>query len=154
MLTRWQPFDWQTPLQLFQELREQMDRLSREWDPLFRSEKPWEQAVWTSAPKFHIRDYEDRISLMIEAPGLNEKDFELRATADGLTISGERKILAPEGYAAHRQERISTRFSRSFTFPCKVEVEKITAALKDGILTVDLPKAPEAKPRQIQIKVK
>ncbi len=53
----------------------------------------------------------------------------------------------------HRQERSPIRFSRSFTLPCKVDPDKSTAALKDGVLTVTLSKIPDEQPRQIAINV-
>ena len=68
-----------------------------------------------------------------------------------LTISGERKVEAPEGYSVHRQERGSVKFSRSFTFPCRIDTEKASATVKDGVLTIKLAKAAEAKPRKITV---
>ena len=71
----------------------------------------------------------------------------------GKVMTAERKLTAPEGYAPRRQERASFRFSRSVALPVKVDPEKVTAAVKDGVLTVTLSKAEEARPRQIQVKV-
>jgi HSP20 family protein len=85
-------------------------------------------------------------------PGMSEKDVELKIHQDVLTLAGERKNDAPEGYFTHRQERMPVRFSRSLAFPSKVDPEKATATLTDGILTVTLAKAAEAQPRQISIK--
>ena len=53
----------------------------------------------------------------------------------------------------HRQERTPIKFGRTFTLPCKIDPEKSSAVLKDGVLTVTLAKAPEAQPRQISVKV-
>jgi len=86
-------------------------------------------------------------------PGLGDKDVQLSVQKDVLTLSGERKFDAPEGYYMHRQERSPIRFSRSFTLPCKVDPDKSTAALKDGVLTVTLSKIPDEQPRQIAINV-
>ena len=69
-----------------------------------------------------------------------------------MTIKGERQDSAPEGYSVHRKERGAFRFTRSFALPAKVDVEKVQAVLKHGVLTVTLPKAKEAQPRQISVK--
>ena len=84
---------------------------------------------------------------------MTEKDIQLSIHQDVLTLSGERKQEVPQGYFVHRQERAPLKFARSFTLPCKVDPEKSTATLKDGVLTITLPKAPEAQPRQISVKV-
>jgi HSP20 family protein len=61
-------------------------------------------------------------------------------------------VAPPEGYSVHRQERTASRFSRSFTLPCAVNGDAISASLEHGVLTVTLPKAPESQPRQITVK--
>jgi HSP20 family protein len=71
---------------------------------------------------------------------------------DVITLSGERKPDAPEGYYAHRQERAPVKFARSFTLPCRVDPEKAGASLKDGVMTITLAKAADAQPRHISIK--
>jgi hypothetical protein len=70
--------------------------------------------------------------------------------SDGRALAFQ--VKAPEGYSAHRQERPAVRFSRSFALPCRVNPEKATAAVKNGILTVTLEKAADAMPRQIAVK--
>jgi len=61
-------------------------------------------------------------------------------------------VRAPEGYSAHRQERPSVNFSRSFTLPCRVNADRTIGSVKDGVLTITLEKAADAMPRQIAIK--
>ncbi|MCK6588252.1 MAG: Hsp20/alpha crystallin family protein, partial [Polyangiaceae bacterium] len=73
---------------------------------------------------------------------------------DVLTLKGERKSDAPQGYTAHRRERAPIQFARSFSLPCRVDLEKTSAVVKDGLLTVTMAKAPEAQPRQIQVQAK
>jgi HSP20 family protein len=68
-----------------------------------------------------------------------------------LTISGERKGPQKEGDQGFRKERFFGRFQRSLTFPSAVDIQKVKATYKDGILEVVLPKAEEAKPRQIEV---
>jgi HSP20 family protein len=69
-----------------------------------------------------------------------------------LTLEGEHKSDAPEGYSTHRQERGAYRFSRSFSLPFKADVEKCGATVKDGVLTVKVAKAKESQARQIEVR--
>jgi HSP20 family protein len=71
---------------------------------------------------------------------------------DVLTMSGERKHDAPQGWFVHRQERAPVKFSRSFSLPCKIDPEKSSATLKNGVLAITLAKVTEAQPRQIAVK--
>ena len=71
-----------------------------------------------------------------------------------LVISGERKSEKVEdGVEVHRQERFYGKFQRALTLPAPVAADKVRAAYKDGVLTVTLPKAEEAKPKQIDVSV-
>jgi HSP20 family protein len=103
-------------------------------------------------PLVSLHDEGEALALYAEVPGLSEKDIDLNLNQNVLSISGERKVEAPEGYSVHRRERGSVRFSRSFSLPCPIDPEKASATVKDGILTVRLEKAPEARPRQITVK--
>jgi HSP20 family protein len=103
-------------------------------------------------PRVSVWDAGQQLMVKADLPGVNEKDLQLQLTRDVLTISGERRVNIPEGYSVHRQERTPARFSRSFTLPCAVNGETINATLKDGVLTVTLPKAAESQPRQISVK--
>ena len=128
-----------------------MDELRRTVEQAYRDEEaPFQRvAGW---PRISMWDEGRSLVLKADVPGLVDKDVQLQLTQDVLTISGERKNDAPEGYSVHRQERQPTRFSRSFTLPYKVNGETIAATLENGVLTVTLPKAPESQPRQITVK--
>jgi HSP20 family protein len=106
----------------------------------------------SGALRARLRDAGSEYVVTAEVPGLGEKDVEVTLHQDVLTLRGERKADAPEGYRAHRQERASTRFSRSFALPVKVDAEKVTARVRNGLLTVTLPKVPESQPRQIAVR--
>src|SRR5438128_2099036 len=112
-----------------------MDELRRTVEQAYRGEAglPFEQnpAAW---PRVSVWDEGRSLVLKADVPGLVDKDLQLQLTQDVLTITGLRRSDAPEGYSAHRQERMPARFSRSFTLPVKVEPESITAVLKDGVL--------------------
>lgn len=87
-----------------------------------------------------------------ELPGLAHKDLDLQVTATTVTLRGERKAEAPQGYTVHRSERSGYRFARSFEVPSKIEPDKVEATLVNGVLTVTLPKAADAQPKQITVK--
>ena len=127
-----------------------MDEFRRNVEQAYRDSDTFsfEQA----GPRFAFWDEGKALVLKADVPGVAQKDLQLQLTQDVLTVSGERRSDAPEGYSTHRQERRPVRFSRSFTLPCKVDGETITAELKDGVLKVTLPKAPESQPRQISVK--
>ena len=87
-----------------------------------------------------------------DVPGLSEKDVQVTLNERGLSLSGERKVVAPEGYSAHRQERSHVKFARSLQLPCKVNPDQASASVKNGVLTITLAKAAEAQPRQIAVR--
>lgn len=147
MLTRW--FEIDPTYSAMEELRRRMDQLFFDMDPVSESSRGW-----SSWPHANLYDTGENLMLKAEVPGLDEKDLQIEAVQDVLTVSGERKVEVPEGHSVHRQERASIRFSRSFSFPVKVDVDKITAEVKSGVLTVTLPKSPEVKPRAISVQVR
>jgi HSP20 family protein len=130
------------------ELRRRMDRV---WDD-FDSAAPAGNFASVSWPKLNVYDAGANLMLKADVPGIPEQELQLTLNADSLTIAGERNVEVPEGYSAHRQERSAVRFSRSLMLPCKVDAERTTATVKDGVLTVTLAKAPEAQPRQIAVR--
>lgn len=144
MLVRWTEQDH--PFSTFDTFRRQMDRLLDDLDrpSVFQAAAPGSLPV-------SVFDTENALIFSADVPGLEEKDFTLSLAQNVLTIQGERRTRPLEGYAAHRQERAAVRFSRSFALPCRVDPERTTAALKDGVLTVTLPKATEARPRTIAV---
>lgn len=103
-------------------------------------------------PHTNLVDAGSSLVLTAEVPGLSEKDIKLTLNQEVLTVSGERKVQPPEGYSAHRQERPEISFSRSFALPCRVNAERTSANVKDGILVVTIEKAADSMPRQIAVK--
>lgn len=106
-------------------------------------------ATW---PRLSVYDTGSALVLYADVPGLKESDIKIEIAQDVLSLSGERKADAPEGYAVHRRERAPVKFSRSLALPCKVDIDKATATVTDGLLTLTLPKTPESQPRQITVK--
>lgn len=94
----------------------------------------------------------DAVVLKAEVPGMKRESLEVEAIGNRLAVAGVREIPSPEGqFRYHRRERQSGEFRRVFRLPYEVDRETATANYSDGILTVRLEKAEEAKPRQIQI---
>jgi HSP20 family protein len=98
--------------------------------------------VWDAGPN---------VIVMAEVPGIPEKDIQISFKRDTLTITGERSGDAPEGYTTHRRERASMRFARAVRFGVKVDVDRATAVVKNGILTITLPKLPQQGARTITV---
>ena len=148
MLTRWSDFD--RSFAALDELRRQMST----WlDAYERPSSAAGQAMLGhSWPRMNLFDNGSELVLRAAAPGLSEKDIELTLTGDTLAISGQRTVPAFEGFSAHRQERGNVKFARSFALPSQVDPKKVKASVKDGMLTVTMAKAAEAKPRQITVK--
>jgi len=154
MLTR-----WTTGWSDFDEMFSAMNQLRAYMDRVFENTLgdrvsdtgalPFYAGTW---PRANLIDAGSNLIVTAEVPGLSEKDLKLSLNQEVLTITGERKVRAPEGYSAHRQERPSFNFSRSFTLPCRVNADRTSASVKDGVLTVTLEKAADAMPRQIAIK--
>lgn len=110
-------------------------------------------SVWT--PAVDIAEQDDQYVVKVELPGVNKDDVKITLESNILTIRGEKKQekeIKEDNY--HRMERSYGSFQRSFTLPATVKSDKIDAGFKDGILTISLPKAEEAKPKQIEVKVK
>jgi HSP20 family protein len=151
MLNRFDEFD-RHPFAAMDVLRRRMDRLFDEIQPTREHGRDAER-LWSGRfPRLSFADTGSSLVLEADLPGLGEKDVQLSIHQDVLTVSGERRPDAPQGSFVHRQERRPVRFSRSFALPCKVDPEKSTASLKNGVLTITLNKAVEAQPRQIAVR--
>ncbi len=101
-----------------------------------------------------VNVWEDPESIFVEAelPGMTMNDVELTVVGSELSIRGERKPESAEGVTFHRRERGTGAFTRFVALPMAVETGRVEAVLRDGVLTVTLPKAAEAKPRRIEVK--
>jgi HSP20 family protein len=146
MLTRW----YDTPglrRDLFQSL---FDDNFRHFD--LRLENLWDQAQPVAGPRFTVRDDKDAVTIRGDLPGMSEGDLSLTLENGALTISGARQLEAPEGYRVLRRERLPLKFSRTFRLAKELDGSRATAQLESGVLTLTIPKAPEAQPRQIPIK--
>lgn len=151
-LLRWnkpQAAGW--PLDEINRLQQEVSRLFGR--PLLRSVRPTLFDQW--APAIDLFEDRDQLVLKAELPGLNKEDIEVSLHDGALTLSGERKSAQAETEGSLiRSERFTGRFQRSVSLPVPVATDKVHAHYENGVLTVTLPKAEEAKPRQIEVRVK
>jgi len=104
------------------------------------------------APTMDVYEDADNLIVRAEIPGMKKEDIEISFQGSVLTISGERRSeKRVEGAQPAREERFFGRFTRSVSLEKQVNSGAIKANYKDGVLTVTLPKAEEAKPRQIEV---
>ena len=104
-------------------------------------------------PVVDIDETEDAFVVKAELPGVEKDDVSVNIDNGVLTIKGEKKIET-EDKKRHRVECAYGSFVRSFTLPQEIKAEKIEAEYKNGVLTLTIPKSEEAKPKQIEVKVK
>ncbi len=110
---------------------------------------------WPMSPAFPaLNIWEDEHNVRVEAElsGLKLEDLDISVVGNELTIKGERKARQPEDVVYHRRERGTGAFSRVLRLPVDIDANRVEASLKNGVLTITLPKAEAAKPRKIQIK--
>jgi len=107
---------------------------------------------WT--PALDLFEDKDNLYVRLELPGMKKEDIDLSLHEGSLSISGERKGEEQlKGAEVYRAERFFGRFQRTVSLPTVVAAEKVKAHYQDGILTVTLPKAEEAKPKHIDVNV-
>ena len=118
---------------------------------------PVGNGVSTSAWLPSVDVFEDKESLKIvaELPGLKPEDVKITLENSTLTLRGEKKQVAEEKTErVHRYERSYGSFERSFSLPNTVDADKVAASFENGVLTIILPKAEKAKPREIAVAAK
>jgi len=146
-IVRWEPF---------RDLASLQDRMNRVFDESLRGmarpgEEDWALGgSW--APPVDIYEHEGNIVLKAELPGVDPKEVDVRLENNVLTLRGERKFERDEEKDSyHRIERAYGTFSRSFRLPTNVDTGSAKAAFDNGILTIELPKSEEARPRKLEI---
>jgi len=132
---------------------DEIDRLNwlkRQGDPFWNGALSVERAAY---PALSLWDDGENFHAEAELAGFKIEDIDLAVAGPELRIRGKRATPSGKGWAVHRQERPSGEFSRTITFPAEIDADRVQAALKDGVLSVTLPKAPSAKPRKIEVKL-
>ncbi len=128
------------------------DELDRLFEGSFGGLSRTSQLLGVWNPAVDLYEDKDNVIVKAELPGLKREDIEVSLQDGALSISGERKSEEKtENAEVRRTERFVGRFQRTITLPSSVKGDKVSAQYRDGVLTVTLPKAEEAKPRQIQI---
>ena len=103
-------------------------------------------------PPVDVRETDNSYVFAAELPGLTKDDVEITLEDNLLTLSGERELGEKgEDENYHRVERSHGKFSRSFSLPSQVDNSKVAASFQDGVLTIEVPKSEQAKPRKIEI---
>lgn len=142
-ITRWNPYVNVTGLQ------EQLNRFFE-----LGSQGRDENSLTSWAPAVDIYETENELVLKADLPDINEKELDVRIENNTLSIHGERKFeqkVKEGGYL--RTERSYGSFNRSFSLPNTVNTEAIKAEYKNGVLTIELPKRAESKPKQVKVNV-
>lgn len=107
------------------------------------------------SPRINVEENDNAWTITAELPGVDKSDVKVNYQDNVLTISGEKKFEKEDkDKNYHRVERSYGKFSRSMNINSAILADKIDASYKDGILTISLPKAEEAKPKLIDVKVK
>mgnify|MGYP003574844855 CR=1 FL=1 len=135
----------------WQELEAVSNRLNRLFvEPA--SGEARDRSAWS--PSVNVEETQEEILLTAELPGMSIDDVEIEVENNVLSLRGEKKaeIEEKDDRRFHVWERCTGSFQRQFTLPRTVQVDKINANFKDGILYVQMPKAPQAKPKKIAIK--
>lgn len=139
---------WQVPRRWdpLREIQREVGRLLQTFEPMqgWRSVRPF--------PPVNVHEEPDRYILTAEVPGMEPGEVDVSLTGETLTLRGERR--RPEGVREEqyrRQERPFGRWMRSVTLPERVDGAAVTARCAQGVLTVIMPKAVEARPRQIAV---
>ncbi len=142
-ITRWDPF-------------REVQSLQNRVNALFRDFSEGESSTTTASfiPAVDVYEDEKKVVLKLEAPGIEEKDLDVRVENNTLTVKGERKFDKEEKEENfHRIERRYGSFYRAFTLPTTVDTEHIDASYNAGVLKLELKKKPEAQPKQIKVNV-
>ena len=138
---------FRSPLDELHRMRQQMEQL------LEGATAPHQRASAGVFPLINLTEDKDSYYVRAELPGVKADELDIQVTGSNLAISGERKIAAEQEDARyHRREREAGTFSRMIGLPGEVDTDKVEAKLENGILTVMVPKAEIAKPKQISVR--
>lgn len=132
---------------------DELHRLRRQMEQMYEdAAAPYKSASAGVFPLVNLTEDKDNYYVRAELPGVKADELDIQVTGNNLAISGERKIsAAAEGARYHRREREAGTFSRMIGLPGDIDTAKVNAKLQNGILTVVVPKAEVAKPKQIAV---
>ena len=133
-----------------------LDELRRDLNPAPRLPNAVFQGTRGVYPPVNLFESAEGYVLTAEIPGVAPDSIDVSIEGSTVTLSGERKIeyAAGEGTAVHRRERQTGNFRRGFELPSEIDVGSSKATHKNGVLTLNLPKSPASKPRQITVETR
>lgn len=111
---------------------------------------------WTIAPAFDFAEKDGEYEVTAELPGMDEKDIEIRMSNHTLIVKGEKSETKEEGdeRSFHLSERRFGSFQRSFEIPEGIDADRVEAQFAKGVLTIHLPKTPEARRAERRVSIK
>lgn len=132
----------------------ELERMKRQMDRLMEGlSSPYQRPYAGVFPLINLTETKDSFFIRAELPGVVAGDLDIQATANSISITGERKLPAENKDARwHRREREAGKFSRMIAMPGEIDPNKVDASMVNGILSVVVPKAEVAKPRQINVR--
>jgi HSP20 family protein len=144
-VTRWDPFRDLLSLQ------NEMTRLFSRAAGTAGGEDVLGAGTW--APAMDVQEAPDRYAVTMELPGITPDQVDITFNDGVLTVRGERKFYEDQPEESfHRVERRYGSFLRSITLPSRIDADRIGARFENGLLTLEVPKAEDAKPRRIEVK--
>ena len=129
--------------------RREVDQLFHDF---FGNGRAWDRETPASFPALNIWEDGQNVHAEAELPGVRIEQIEISVTGDLLTLRGERKSEEKAGVACHRRERDFGAFARVVRLPAPIDASRVEASLKNGVLTITLPKSEQARPRRIEVK--
>lgn len=130
------------------QLRDEIDRLFTDfvggWSPAALAGRAY--------PPINVWEQDQDFYAEAEVPGLAQDDFEILVVGNELTLKGTRKPTDTGNGQVHRRERANGAFARSVHLPAEVDASKVEATLRDGVLTIKLPKAEVARPQKVAVR--
>ena len=145
-LTRWNPVS--------RDVVGIQDEVNRLFDDFFGRGVQRGDVNASFAPPVDVEETSEEFVIRADLPGMDQKDIQVRLMGDVLTVRGQRtRENKTANGNLHRTERVHGTFERTFTLGSPVRNDGVTAAYRDGVLEIHVPKAEEAKVREIEVKV-
>ena len=130
------------------------DEVNRLFDGFFGRVPAHVDTIPVHVPAVDIEEAADEFIVRVDLPGMQQKDVKVSLMGDTLTIRGERKHETQrQDGNMHRVERAYGSFERSFTLGTPVSSDKVKATYRDGVLEIHVPKAEEARVREVEVQV-
>ncbi len=146
-IRKWDPFG-----EIFS-LRDEIDRLFEDY--FGKTSDRRDESFWY--PAMDISETEEGYLVEMDVPGIPKENIKISVKDNQLTITGERKSEKKEedkDRTYHRIERYYGKFQRTIALPNEIDIEKIKADYKDGVLKITLPRSEKSKPKEIKIDIK